>query len=106
MVLVSFPRRRRDQQNATVNDSAPAPWYLGIDLGTGGLKVGAVGLDGTVIASAFRSIETRITDDGGNEQDPDDWFVALTSAGREVSAQLVVGGGPGRRLAGIGITGQ
>ena len=70
------------------------------------MKVGAVGLDGTVFASAFRSIETKITDDGGNEQDPASWFVALASAGREVSAAFRSGDHFGRPLAGIGITGQ
>ncbi len=104
--MASFPRRGQDQQNASVNDSLPSPWYLGIDLGTGGLKVGAVSLDGRVIASAFRSIATRATDDGGNEQDPHDWFAALGSAGREVSERLASKPHDRRRLAGIGITGQ
>lgn len=94
------------QQNAAVHEMDPGTWYLGIDLGTGGLKVGAVALDGTVIASAFRSIETVITEDGGNEQDPFAWFDALASAGREVTDALRSGGDGTRTCGGIGITGQ
>ena len=83
------------------------PWYLGIDLGTGGLKVGAITADGRLVASAFRSIDTVTTPDGGNEQHPEDWCSALVSASREVteimrSAPL----GPQGICRGIGITGQ
>ncbi len=82
------------------------PWYLGIDLGTGGLKVGAIDLDGTVIASAFRGVDTVISDDGGNEQDPFAWFDAIASAGREVTTVLRDGGSRTGPCRGIGITGQ
>ncbi len=89
-----------------MRETSSDPWYLGIDLGTGGLKVGAVDLAGTVLASAFRSIDTVRTEDGGSEQDPAGWFDALVSACREItSARRVreVGAGVCR---GIGITGQ
>ena len=104
-----FPRCGLEQQNTAVSESASEPWYLGIDLGTGGLKVGAVDLAGTVLASAFRSIDTVITDDGGNEQDPFAWFDALASAGREVTTALraeTAGAAGARTCRGIGITGQ
>ncbi len=78
-------------------------WYLGIDLGTGGLKVGAVGLDGQVRASAFRSIDTIVTTDGGNEQDTEHWFVALRSSITELTSSPAIVASSCR---GIGITGQ
>ncbi len=77
-------------------------WYLAIDLGTGGAKVATVSEEGHVIASAFRSIETTLTDGGGAEQDPDAWWLAITDAIREV----VRGADPSQSCSGIGITGQ
>ena len=41
------------------------PWVLAVDLGTGGPKVGAVGLDGTMLATSFTAVPTVRTDDGG-----------------------------------------
>ncbi len=93
-------------KNAVVRETEPGTWHLGIDLGTGGLKVGAVALNGTVLASAFRSIETVITEDGGSEQDPFAWFDALASAGREVTDALRSGRDATPPCGGIGITGQ
>lgn len=91
-------------------EHSSASWFLGIDIGTGGLKVGAVGLDGVVLASAFRSIETIVTEDGGNEQDPLAWFELLSSATREVTtARRTAAATSGRaeeQCLGIGITGQ
>lgn len=88
-------------ETGPVLDTSATDWYLGIDLGTGGLKVGAVGLDGGVRSSAFRSIETVVTTDGGNEQDVQGWFAALGSA---IDELVAVVGSDGCR--GIGITGQ
>ncbi len=90
----------------TSTDYSP-PWYLGIDLGTGGLKVGAIAADGRMMASAFRSIDSVVTPDGGNEQDPQAWCVALVSASREVTEIMVPGhDGPQGTCRGVGITGQ
>ena len=91
--------RAQTQQNGAVHETGPGTWYLGIDLGTGGLKVGAVDLAGKVLASAFGSIDTVNTEDGGNEQDPFVWFDALVSAGREITTALR-GGAPAQEHAG------
>jgi xylulokinase len=90
-------------ETESVSDASPTDWYLGIDLGTGGLKVGAVSLDGRVQASAFRSIDTLTTPDGGNEQNVAHWFEALRSACREMVASPDV---ESTGCRGIGITGQ
>jgi xylulokinase len=84
-------------------------WYLSIDLGTGGIKAAAVATNGRVLASAFRSIDTLFTDDGGAEQDTDQWWAGLVSAVRDLLDDIehepdeAVASGP---CAGIGITGQ
>ena len=77
-------------------------WYLAIDLGTGGSKVAVVSEDGQVLSSAFRSIDTVLTDDGGAEQDPAQWWQGLTGAIREV----VTACGQNTPCSGVGITGQ
>ena len=59
-------------------------WYLAIDLGTGGAKVAAVGDDGSILASAFRAIDTALTADGGTEQDTIQWWSGIVDAAREV----------------------
>ena len=55
-------------------------WYLAIDLGTGGTKVAAVDGRGGVRASAFASIETTLTADGGATQDTDQWWLGIVAA--------------------------
>ena len=84
-------------------------WYLLIDLGTGGIKAAAVATNGRVLASAFRSIDTLFTDDGGAEQDTDQWWAGLVSAVRDLLDDIehepdeAAASGP---CTGIGITGQ
>jgi xylulokinase len=78
-------------------------WYLAIDLGTGGIKVAAVRADGTVLASAFRSIETTLTEDHGVEQDAEGWWTSTVDAcGAIVSGHSASVGA----CSGVGITGQ
>ena len=79
-------------------------WYLAIDLGTGGSKVAAVASDGSVLAAAFRSTDTILTDDGGAEQDPDHWWDGIVDAIRHIGRELT--GGVEGPCAGVGITGQ
>jgi xylulokinase len=81
----------------------PEPWFLAVDLGTGGPKTGAVALDGQVLASVHRRVATRYTPDGGAIQDPRDWWQQLCEGVREMLAGgAIVPDG----LAGVGITGQ
>ena len=53
--------------------------YLGIDLGTGGIRMLAVAADGQVLAAADQAlsrVNTAFTD-GHSEQDPGEWMEAL-----------------------------
>jgi len=77
-------------------------WYLAIDLGTGGIKVAAVDADGVVRGSAFRSIDSVLTADGGAEQDTDQWWTGSVSAVAELMARADVD----QPCSGVGITGQ
>lgn len=57
---------------------------LSIDLGTSGCKAAVVGLDGQVLAFAFRPVDTHVIPGGGAEQNPEDWWLAFLGAAGEV----------------------
>lgn len=63
---------------------------LAIDLGTSGCKAALLDLGGTVRAWAFRPVETMLLPGGGAEQDPADWWRAITEACRQVIARGTV----------------
>ncbi|MEP7198703.1 MAG: FGGY-family carbohydrate kinase [Chloroflexota bacterium] len=76
---------------------------LGIDLGTGALKVGLFTADGQPLAIVRRSFTTRRIAEHGAEQDPDEWWAATCDAlaeifathdPQEVAAICVIGQGP------------
>lgn len=79
------------------------PWVLAIDLGTGGPKVGAVGLDGELYATSFTAVPTVHTDDGGAEQDVDLWWDGIRSG---VHGFLRDGIVEGDDLHAVGLTSQ
>jgi xylulokinase len=70
---------------------------LAVDLGTSGPKVALVAVDGAILDSEYEPTELVLTPDGGVEQDPDDWWRAVTSATRrmlergEVAPDAVIG---------------
>ncbi len=82
---------------------AERPWILAIDLGTGGPKTGAVGLDGELLACVHSTVATRYPAGGGAVQDAEEWWARIADGVRSV-----VAGGPAApdALAGVGITGQ
>jgi len=67
---------------------------LAVDHGTSGLKVAVVADDGTVVGFAFEPTPVRFLDDGGAEQDPEEWWRALVAA-----AGRALDGAPGARTA-------
>lgn len=76
--------------------------YLGIDLGTSGLRALLVGEDGVPIGSAERSYEVDHPHSGWSEQDPADWIKALEGA----VADLKTAYPEFAQLAGIGVAGH
>ena len=57
---------------------------LSIDLGTEGARVGAFTEDGRALGTAHRPYQTRFPRPGWAEQDPRDWWAAITEATREL----------------------
>ena len=73
--------------------SGPRRYVLAFDHGTSGLKTSLVDRQGRVACSAFEPTPIHFTDDGGAEQDPDDWWRALVKTARQVLGRT--GGGAG-----------
>ena len=69
---------------------------LGVDIGTTGCKVAAVGLDGSVPATAYREYPLTTPQPGWAELDPDGVWNAACAAIREVTAAVAE---PPRALA-------
>src|SRR5512139_3448220 len=53
---------------------------LAVDLGTSGMKVGLVTIDGHVLGWEVEPLWLILTPDGGVEQNPDEWWQAFISA--------------------------
>jgi xylulokinase len=79
------------------------PWLLGIDLGTGGAKTGAVSLRGEILAHTVGLVRTTYLPDGGAVQDPGEWWVRIRDGVRSLLMAKAVAVGD---LIGVGITGQ
>jgi len=62
---------------------------LGIDYGTGGCKVTALGTDGSFAGEASTEFPTHHDHPGWSEQDPQDWWDALKSALGKLAAKGV-----------------
>ena len=60
---------------------------LGVDLGTGGPRVALAGTDGMLVGHEKETVGLRLLPGGGAEQDPDDWWQAILSAGRRLRAR-------------------
>ena len=57
---------------------------LGVDLGTGGVRTALATAGGRILAVARRDLATRLLPGGGAEQDPRDWWQAVTATVREL----------------------
>ena len=79
------------------------PWILAVDLGTDGVKTGAVSLRGEILARAIGLLHTRYLPDGGALQDPAEWWSRIVDGVHSViESKAVV---PGDLVA-VGLTGQ
>ncbi|MEM8773815.1 MAG: xylulokinase [Pseudomonadota bacterium] len=75
--------------------------YLGLDLGTSGLKALLIDEDQSVVASANASLSVSRPADGWSEQDPAHWIEATSSALRDLAQQT-----PLKAVRAIGLSGQ
>ena len=55
---------------------------LAIDLGTGGPKVAVVSTAGRIVAHATERVSLQLLDGGGAEQDPHEWWSAISGRRR------------------------
>lgn len=76
--------------------------YLGIDVGSSGVKVMLVRSDGSTPGVASAGYETAHPYPGHVEQNPDDWYTAACSAVRRLAAETGIASGA---VAGIGLSG-
>jgi xylulokinase len=81
----------------------PQPWILAVDLGTGGLKTGAVSLRGEVLARSIGHLHTSYLPDGGAIQDPAEWWSRIVDGVRSVIDSKEVEAGD---LVAVALTGQ
>jgi xylulokinase len=78
-------------------------YILAVDLGTGGAKVALVSTDGEIVGHEFERTELLLLPGGGAEQDPDDWWRAITTAGKRVLGRGLV---PAESIVAISCTTQ
>lgn len=75
--------------------------YLGIDLGTSGLKAVLLDENGTLIGQAIASLNVSQPQPGWSEQDPEDWWLALVQACKMLAVDH-----PLNSIRSIGLSGQ
>ena len=79
---------------------AEAPYLMGIDLGTGGVRVGLFDREGSPVAFRAEEWETRHPHPGWAERDPGEWWTGLVRATR---GALEERGLPAAEVAGISV---
>jgi len=62
--------------------------FLGLDLGTSGVKVGAIDAEGQLLARAEAQYRTESPQPGWVEQTPEEWWAACAGAIKEVVLQV------------------
>jgi xylulokinase len=77
------------------------PLFLGLDVGTSGVKAILVDMAGDVVASGAVPLSLETPQPGWAEQDPEAWWAASRGAIQQVLAQRATGS-----VAAVGISGQ
>ena len=79
---------------------AEGPYLMGIDYGTGGVRVGVFDREGTPVVFHAAEWGTRFPSSGRAEQDPKEWWSALVTSSR---AAMEEGGLRPEEIAGISV---
>ena len=88
----------------TVATAGPDETFvLAVDLGTGGPKAAVLSGSGRIVAHAFRPVGLELTEDGGAEQSPGEWWEAVVASARQALADSGV---VPERVVGLGCTSQ
>lgn len=74
--------------------------FLGIDVGTSGVKAVVLDGDGTVVGQGVAALSVQRRHPLWSEQTPDDWWVATDAAVRSIDADVR------RAVRGVGLAGQ
>lgn len=75
--------------------------YIGVDLGTSGLKLLLVAADGSILDQTALTYPVSYPRDGWSEQDPEDWFAALMRGFEQLGARDVAGISFGGQMHGL-----
>lgn len=67
--------------------SARSGYVIGVDLGTGGPKVALATADGELLGHETATVDLLLLPEGGAEQDPGQWWSAITEATRRLMAR-------------------
>ncbi len=78
-------------------------YVLAIDLGTGGPKVAVVSTAGRIVAHATEPVALHLLDGGGAEQDPHEWWSAISRASRRALGEANIAD---NEMIGVGCTAQ
>jgi xylulokinase len=78
------PAMRRVCRLPEENAVADEKYLIAHDVGTGGSKAALTDLAGNILATRFAPYETSYPRENWAEQDPDDWWKAITRTTREV----------------------
>jgi len=84
-------------------EKTTSSYVLAVDLGTGGPKVAIVSTHGEVIAHTYATNELFLSEGGGAEQDPEEWWATITDGMRELVA---AGHVPADRIRAISVSTQ
>src|SRR3984893_5137175 len=90
-------RTRSSTRRSAANNQTS---YIGVDVGTTGVKTIAISPDGEVIARAEQGYPLSNPRQGWSEQDPEDWWRAAQTTLEAVKAAGI------REVGGIGLSGQ
>ena len=98
------PRRAPDAGSGMLAAHAVTePLILAIDLGTSGPKVALVTATGRVLGGQTAATTLHLTEGGGAEQDPEDWWRAIVEATERLHA---MGLADPARVVAVGVTSQ
>lgn len=76
-------------------------YYIGVDLGTSSLKLLLLNEDGSILKTVSEEYPVYYPHSGWSEQNPDDWWAALTSGMKKLIAEVEKD-----HIKGIGVAGQ